>query len=86
MISDADGGIKMINIDGVDYIPLSEYADRSGVDASGLRRKLAAGEIDGIKISRSWFVPASTPDAADGRVKSGNYRNWRKKVAQKDGS
>lgn len=75
-----------MNINGIDYISLTEFAERSGVDASGLRRKLAAGEMDGIKISRSWFVPASTPDAADGRVKSGNYRNWRKKAAEKDGS
>ena len=75
-----------MNINGIDYISLTEFAERSGVDASGLRRKLAAGEMDGIKISRSWFVPASTPDAADGRVKSGNYRNWRKKAAGKDGS
>ena len=76
--------LKMISIDGVDYIPLSEYADRSGVDASGLRRKLAAGEMDGIKISRSWFVPKSTPDAADGRVKSGKYKDWRKKSFDKE--
>lgn len=75
-----------MNINGIDYISLTEFAERSGVDASGLRRKLAAGEMDGIKISRSWFVPASTPDAADGRVKSGNYRNWRRKADAQDGS
>lgn len=75
-----------MNINGIDYISLTEFAERSGVDASGLRRKLAAGEMDGIKISRSWFVPENTPDVADSRVKSGNYRNWRKKAAEKDES
>ena len=75
-----------MNINGIDYISLTEFAERSGVDASGLRRKLAAGEMDGIKISRSWFVPENTPDVEDGRVKSGNYRNWRKKAAEKDES
>lgn len=76
--------MKGMNINGIDYISLAEFAERSGVDASGLRRKLAAGEMDGIKISRSWFVPKSTPDAADGRVKSGKYKDWRKKSFDKE--
>ena len=37
------------------------------------------GRIPAIKIGNQWAIPADAEPPADKRVKSGEYRNWRKK-------
>ncbi len=59
-------------------ISLSEYATRHGVDSSAVRRKAIAGTIAAIKIGRNWCIEEDTP-YIDNRVKSGKYKDWRKK-------
>lgn len=66
-------------IDGIDYIPLAEYANRVGVTTSNLRYKLTRGTLQGMKVGRDWMIPANAP-YEDGRVKSGKYKYWRKKI------
>lgn len=59
-------------------IPLSEYAARIGKAPRSVRQKCQLGTLPGaVKIGRDWLIPA---DAAyqDNRIKSGEYKNWRK--------
>ena len=40
----------------------------------------AEGKIQGaVKFGRDWAIPADAEKPKDARVKSGEYRNWRKK-------
>lgn len=61
-----------------DLIPIAQYAEQLGLTANAIRRRCIRGTLPGaVKMGRDWFVPANTP-YTDHRVKSGNYKNWRK--------
>ncbi|MBQ1778695.1 MAG: DNA-binding protein [Acidaminococcaceae bacterium] len=62
-------------------IPIAEYADRIGLTANAIRRRCIRGTLPGVKMGRDWFIPADTP-YTDSRVKTGDYKNWRKKPAE----
>ena len=67
-----------------DLIPLAEYAARIGKNPVVVRQKCLRGTLAGaVKLGRDWFVPADAP-YGDSRVKSGQYRNWRKKTEKPD--
>ena len=61
------------------YYTVSEYANITGKDTGNIRRKLIKGEIKGEKIGKQWLIPKDTIYPNDKRVKTGDYRNWRKK-------
>ena len=65
----------------MDYYTVKEYADVIGRDPSNVRRKLISGAIKGEKIGIQWIIPKDAELPKDGRIKSGIYRNWRKKIA-----
>ena len=52
-----------------EYISVTQFAQKFGKD----------GRIPAIKIGNQWAIPADAEPPADKRVKSGEYRNWRKK-------
>jgi len=61
-------------------IPIAEYAARIGLTANAIRRRCIRGTLPGaVKIGRDWLIPADTP-YTDSRVKSGEYKNWRRKA------
>ena len=63
----------------LNLIPLTEYAARIGKAPRSVRQKCQAGKVPGaVKIGRDWLIPAGTP-YPDARVKSGRYRDWRRK-------
>lgn len=65
------------NID--DYISLAEYAKMHGRDPATVRQKVLRGGFKTArKIGRNWVIDKNEP-FVDGRVKSGEYKNWRKK-------
>ena len=62
-------------------IPIGEYAARIKRDPATVRQKILRGALPGaVKLGRDWLIPADAP-YTDSRVKSGNYKNWRKKPA-----
>lgn len=66
-----------MNIDNL--IPIAQYAAAHGLKAISIRCRCIRGTLPGaVKLGRDWFVPADAP-YTDTRVKSGKYKNWRKK-------
>lgn len=65
------------NID--DYISISEYAKMYDKNPASVRQKVLRGGFKTArKIGRNWVIDRNEP-FVDGRVKSGEYKNWRKK-------
>ena len=64
-----------------DLIPIAQYAAQLGLTANAIRRRCIRGTLPGaVKMGRDWFIPADAP-YTDNRVKSGEYKNWRKKAS-----
>lgn len=59
------------------YLSVSEYCTLHVLDPGNVRRYIANGRIEAVKIGKQWAIPGGTPPT-DKRVKSGKYRNWRK--------
>ena len=67
-------------------ITLTEYCSRTGRNRMVVAQKCSRGTMPGaVKMGRDWFIPADAP-YPDGRVKSGKYRNWRKKPSDSSDS
>ena len=56
-----------------EYISVTQFAQKFGKDVGNVRKLIKDGRIPAIKIGNQWAIPS------DKRVKSGEYRNWRKK-------
>ena len=62
-----------------DLITLPEYAEKVGKAQVSVRRKCLRGTLPGaVKIGRDWLIPKDAP-YTDDRVKTGQYKGWRKK-------
>ena len=61
-----------------DYISVSEYAQKHGMDVGRVRLLISQGRISAIKIGKQWAIPAAEPRPDDKRIKSGDYVDWRK--------
>lgn len=60
-------------------ISLAEYAEMHGVKQATIRQKVLRGKLEACKIGRNWVIDKDTP-YVDNRIKSGNYKNWRKET------
>lgn len=64
----------------MEMLTISQYAARIGKAPRSVRQKCQAGTLPGaVKVGRDWLIPADAP-YPDERIKSGQYRNWRKKA------
>lgn len=65
-----------------DYLTIKEIAEKWELTTRRVQKMCSDGKIPGAaKFGRDWAIPKETPRPEDGRVKTGEYRNWRK---QKD--
>jgi len=62
-------------------ISVTEYSERTGKDPGNIRRMLSAGRLPGVKIGKQWAIEENETYPEDHRVRSGEYRNWRKRTA-----
>ena len=62
------------------YLSVSEYAGLHGKDPGNVRKLLLSGRLAGQKIGNQWVIDKDAAYPEDQRVRTGNYRNWRKKV------
>ncbi len=68
------------------YLSLAEWCALHGKDPGNVRRLIQQGRVPAEKIGKQWVIPADAQPPADQRVKSGKYRNWRKKPEDRDDS
>ena len=56
-------------------IPIKEYAEMHGIDASTIRHRIKRGVMPGaVKLANSWFVPRDLP-LIDNR-RGGRSKRW----------
>ena len=63
----------------LDYYTVTEYSKLTGKDPGNIRKKLIAGKLSGVKLGNQWVIPKNAVYPDDRRLKTGNYKNWRKK-------
>lgn len=62
------------------YLEVSEIAKKWNVTTRRVQIMCVEGQISGaVKFGRSWVIPEEAEKPADGRVTTGEYKNWRKK-------
>ena len=63
-------------IDG--YTTIRETAERWDVTVRLVQYLCAKGQVEGaVKFGRAWAIPKEAKKPTDGRVTTGEYRNWR---------
>ena len=63
-----------------EYMTISETAEKWNLTKRRVQKMCADGEIEGVvKFGTVWAIPREAERPKDGRVKTGLYRNWRKK-------
>ncbi len=62
-----------------EYYSVTEYAEKYNKDPSSVRRMLISGKLKGEKIGKQWVIPKGADYPEDSRVRSGDYRNWRRR-------
>jgi predicted site-specific integrase-resolvase len=61
-------------------ISLADWAERNNVQQITARQLIRRGRLpEAHKIGRNYVIEESTPYPADARVKTGKYKDWRKK-------
>lgn len=61
-----------------------EVADMWKISKRRIQILYREERIDGAKkFDRSWAIPRNVDKPVDGRITTGEYRNWRKKTAGK---
>lgn len=69
------GKVNMIK----EYMTVREAAEKWEITIRAVQLMYTNKRIDGVvKFGKSWAIPINTERPADGRVISGQYRNWRK--------
>lgn len=64
------------------YLSVKEVAESWGLTARRVQLMCSNGQIDGVtKFGNAWVIPEGAERPKDGRVTTGEYRNWRKKKA-----
>lgn len=65
-------------IDG--YLSINEVAEKWEVTPRRIRAMCIEGKIEGAaKLGRVWAIPVDTERPSDGRITTGEYKDWRKK-------
>lgn len=60
------------------YLSVTQFCQKYGLDSGNVRRYIANGRIEAIKIGNQWAIPETAQPPIDKRVKTGKFRNFRK--------
>lgn len=67
-------------IGGKNYLSISETSEKWGLHPRTVQIMCSEGRIEGaVKYGRAWAIPEDAERPSDLRVKSGKYKDWRKK-------
>lgn len=65
-----------------EYKSIKEIAEEWNVTTRRVREMCSEGKITGAtKFGRDWMIPSDAKRPQDGRVTTGQYKNWRRKDA-----
>lgn len=66
------------------YITIKEIAEKWDMTPRWVQKLCAGGKIPGaVKFGRDWAIPEGAERPEDGRVTTGEYKNWRDKLENK---
>ena len=61
------------------YLTINEIAEKWDVTPRRVRAMCLNGKIKGAaKLGREWAIPISAEKPVDGRITTGEYKDWRK--------
>lgn len=61
------------------YMSIKEVAEKWDVTPRRVRVLCETGRIEGAaKLGREWAIPIDAERPVDGRITTGEYKNWRK--------
>lgn len=64
-----------------DYMTIKETAEKWNLTERRVQKMCSDGRIEGVqKFGCAWAIPRNASRPNDGRVTTGEYRNWRKKA------
>lgn len=64
----------------IGYLTIKEVAEKWDITPRRVRVLCETGRIEGAaKLGREWAIPEKAERPIDGRITSGEYKNWRKK-------
>lgn len=62
------------------FMTINEVAEMWNLTPRRVRAMSLKGQIEGAeKLGREWVIPTGVERPIDGRITSGEYKNWRKK-------
>lgn len=65
----------------MEFMTIKEASERWNLSIRRIEILCTEGRIDGAqKFGTVWAIPKESEKPADARVKSGKYRDWRKRV------
>ena len=68
-----------------DYLTIKEVAKMWELTPRRVQKMCSDGRIIGVvKFGKSWAVPKDAEKPPDGRITTGEYKNWRKKLSKND--
>ena len=67
-----------------DYLTIKETAEKWELTPRRVQKMCSDGKIEGaVKFGRDWAIPINAEKPKDGRVTTGEYKDWRKKIQKK---
>lgn len=66
------------------YYTIKEMAKKWNCTARWVQQMCNEGRIPGVsKFGRSWAIPSNAERPQDARIKTGKYKEWRKKISNR---
>lgn len=66
-----------------EFMTIKEVAGVWNITPRRIQKMCADGKIPGaVKFGRDWAIPADAKKPKDGRVTTGEYKNWRKNTKE----
>ena len=67
------------------YLTIKEVAEKWNLSTRRVQKMCADGAIPGVvRFGRAWAIPKDAEKPVDGRITTGEYRNWRKRKEELD--
>lgn len=62
------------------YYTIKEAAENWGLTERWVRNLCSRGKVEGaVQFGRAWAIPQDAERPQDGRITTGEYKNWRNK-------